>query len=52
MLSLALSPPLMAVQVWVPMSPEWRAARVITLVAPVDGPVSKAQPLLQLEVHT
>ena len=50
MLSLPLSPPLEAVQVWVPMSPEWTAGRRITFVTPVDV-VWKTQPL-QVDVHT
>ena len=29
-LFIAVTPPLVAVQVWVPMSPEWTAPRVIT----------------------
>ena len=50
MLSLALSSFLVAVQVWVPVSPEWTTVRVITLVVPVDE-VMKAQPE-QVDVHT
>ena len=50
MLALALSPPLEAVQVWVPMSPEWTAVRSITLVTPVDD-IRKLQ-LLQVDVHS
>ena len=50
MLSLALSPSLVVVQVWVPVSPEWTAIRVITLVAPFDE-VMKLQPE-QVDVHT
>ena len=50
MLSLALSPPLDAVQVWVPMSPEWTAVRDITLVTPVVV-LWNSQPL-QVDVHS
>ena len=50
MLTLALSPPLEAVQVWVPMSPEWTAVRDITLITPVDV-IWKTQPL-QVDVHS
>ena len=49
-LSLSLSPPLVAVQVWVPLSPEWTAVREITLVSPFDE-VVKAQPE-QVDIHT
>ena len=50
MLAFALSPPLEAVQVWVPMSPEWVAVRSITLVTAVVV-VRKLQ-LLQVDVHS
>ena len=51
MLALALSPPLDAVQVWVPISRELTAVRSITLVTPVDV-IRKTQPLLQVDVHS
>ena len=51
-LPLALCPPvLLAVQVWMPPSPEWRVSRVIALVAPVDV-VSNAQGDSQVDVHS
>ena len=50
MLSLPLCPPLVAVQVWVPPSPELSAPRIITLVVPLNE-VWKAQ-LEQVDVHT
>ena len=50
MLALALFPPLEAVQVWVPLSPEWTDVRSMTLVTLVDV-LWKLQ-LLQVDVHS
>ena len=52
MVAFPLTPPLVAVQVWVPPSPEWRAARDITLVVPEDEVSNTQVGIVQVVVHT